>query len=194
VQQWKKWVISFAALFLVVLGPITSVHASEKTVYDQFQKNSQQEQHSSPQTVESPSMGLSILQFIGSFLLIIGLLYFVLRFVSRRNKMLNTGGVFHTLGGHSLGNNRSVQLVMIGETLYILGVGDSIQVIRTIPPGEEQTMLLETVAREQAVAAEKWKGKWELFTQKTKQEKWNEILAKQLKNLKSAGSRNKDQS
>lgn len=192
-QSWKKWMVFLTAFILVFHAPLTTAHASEKTVYDNFHKNSQQDKNLSPTKTETktPSMGLYVLQFIGSFLLIIGILYVILKFVSRKTKMLNGGGVFHAIGGHSLGNHRSLQLLMVGDTLYILGVGESINLIQMIPPGEEQTKLLESVAQTQVDISEKWKGKWDFLTRKTKQEKWDAQLTQQLKDMKSD---NQDQS
>jgi flagellar protein FliO/FliZ len=199
-SSWKKWMILVTALILVLAIPLTTAHASEKTVYDQFHQNSQQDSHSSPAAsqVAAPSMGVSVFQFIFSFILIIGLLYWVLRYVSRKTKNLNSGGIFHGLGGHSLGGQRSVQMVMIGDTLYILGVGDNVQLIRTIPPGEEQTKMLESVSQTQVVLSEKWrfnwKEKWELFKQRTKKEKWEEHLSRQIRELQSKKNNNNDPS
>jgi flagellar protein FliO/FliZ len=200
-SSWKRWMILLTALLLVLSVPLTKAHASEKTVYDQFHNNSQQDSHSSPSATgaSNPSMGLYVLQFIFSFILIIGLLFFVLRYVSRKTKGLHGGSVFHGLGGHSLGSQRSVQMIMIGDTLYILGVGENVQLIRTIPPGEEQTKLLESVSQTQVELTEKWslkwnwKEKWELLKQRTKKEKWEDHLSRQIKELQAKKNNNKDQ-
>lgn len=189
----KKWIVLFTVLSLFIYLPLTTAHASEKTVYDQFQKNTQQDKNPSPTktTVENPSMGLYVFQFIGSFLLIIGLLIVILKFVSRKTKMLHGGGVFHALGGHSLGNQKSVQMMMIGDTLYILGVGENINVIRTIPPGEEQTKLLESVAAAPIDISTGWMEKWNWdrllgwIKRTTKQEKWDSQFLEQLKKIQS---------
>ncbi|MFZ7944703.1 flagellar biosynthetic protein FliO [Neobacillus sp. 19] len=201
-HQWKKWLVLLTALFLMVNMPVQSALASEKTVYEQFQKNSQQEKNLTPARTESPaaSTGLYALQFIGSFLLIIALIYLLLRFISRRTKVHGAGGIFHAIGGHPLGTNRSVQILMIGDTLYILGVGESINVIRTIPPGEEQTKLLASVAQTPVDLTSQWKGKWkwkwdqDFFKRKTKQEKWNEFFIKQLKDVQSNQADRQDRS
>ncbi|MFJ5716422.1 flagellar biosynthetic protein FliO [Neobacillus sp. NPDC093127] len=200
----KKWIVMLTAILLLVNVPLQTAHASEKTVYDQYKKNSQQEKNLPPAKPDTSaaSTGLYALQFIGSFLLIIALIYLVLRFISRKTKLLGSGGAFHAIGGHPFGNNRSVQLLMIGDTLYILGVGESINVIRMIPPGAEQTKLLESVAETPVDISDKWKGKWKLkwkwnrdfFNRKTKEEKWNAQFIEQLKDVQSNQAHNQDRS
>jgi flagellar protein FliO/FliZ len=197
VTSWKKWIVLFTVLLIVFKMPITVVHASEKTVYDNFHKNKQQDNNLTQKQAQStPSMGLYVFQFIGSFLLIIGLLFFVLKYVSRKSKILQGGGVFHAIGGHSFGNHRSLQMLMIGDTLYILGVGDSVNLIRTIPPGEEQTKLLESVAVTPLDSPGKWKWewKWKFPARKTTEEKWSTHLIEQLKEVQSNQTHNHDQS
>jgi flagellar protein FliO/FliZ len=195
VSPWKKWLVLLAVCLLVFVFPLSQAHATEDNVFNSFQKNSddqpEEQDADSPLTeVPKTSMGLYLLQFFGSFILIIGLLYFVLRFVSKKAKQ--GGGVFHALGGHSFGNNRSMQMVMVGDTLYILGVGDNVNIIRVIPPGDEQTSLLETVAVKPLDLSGKstWFGGF--FKRKTAQEKFDEHLFQQLKGVQAHQKHNED--
>lgn len=191
----KKWFAIVCVCLLVLIQPLSAVHAAENSVYDTFQNKSDQQQKSGSSTLENPpktSIGLYLLQFFGSFLLIIGLLYVVLRVVSRKTKLFNSGGAFHALGGHSFGNNRSLQMVMVGDTLYILGVGDSVNLIRTIPPGEEQTKLLESVAVKPLDLSGKRNWNLDIFKGKTLKEKWDDNLYAQFKKIERNQSDNKD--
>ncbi|MBM4764143.1 hypothetical protein GNT69_17925 [Bacillus sp. B15-48] len=194
----QSLVFSLLLCMLVLLLPVSAAEANESTVYDQFQKSAteQQEDTESTSSLMEPSqqsMGKYVFQFFGAFAIIIALLYFVLRFVSKQSKLMNrSGSMFHALGGHSLGNQRSVQLLMVGETLYILGVGDSVTLIRTIPPGEEQTKILETVAVTRQETEGKWNLNFDRFKRKTKQEKWDDHLIEQLQEIQSTNAHNKD--
>lgn len=191
----KKWFVMVFVCILVSIQPLSAAYAAENSVYDTFHNKTDQQQKSGSQTLSNPpkaSMGLYLLQFFGSFLLIVGLLYLVLRFVSRKSRVLTSGGAFHALGGHSLGNNRSLQMVMVGDTLYILGVGDSVNLIRTIPPGEEQTKLLESVAVKPLDLSGQRKWNWGIFKGKTLKEKWEDSLLSQVKDVRGSRSDNKD--
>ena len=46
------------------------------------------------------------------------------------------------MGGAPLGSNRSVQVVRIGEKIYILGVGDSVQLLNVIEDEKEFSTLI----------------------------------------------------
>ncbi|MCM3693283.1 flagellar biosynthetic protein FliO [Neobacillus niacini] len=195
VSPWNKWLVLLAVCLLVFVSPLSQAHAAEDNVYNTFQKKSDDQpadgDADSPLTAApKSSTGLYLLQFFGSFILIIGLLYFVLRFVSKKAKQ--GVGVFHALGGHSFGNNRSMQMVMVGDTLYILGVGDDVNLIRAIPPGDEQTSILETVAVKPLDFAGKSKWTTGIFKRKTAQEKFDEHLFQQLKGVEAHQKHNED--
>jgi flagellar protein FliO/FliZ len=188
----KKWILFLTACVVLFLSPLNIVVAKEGTVYEQYQKDSQQQTELADKSVEDTKVSIVpyLFKFIGSFILIIVLLYFVLKYLSKKTKMYQTGGPIHALGGHSLGQNRSLQIVMIGETLYIVGVGEDVNLIRTIPPGEEQTKILESMAVKPADPVADFGSQFK----KTTQEKWENLFQNQLKELKLNRDKNKDQS
>jgi flagellar protein FliO/FliZ len=190
VNTWKKWLRILTISLLVSVLPLSVVEAKEGTVYEQFQKESPADQSETKANPEprKASVVPYALKFIGSFLLILLLLFIVLKYLSKKTKMYAGGGPFHALGGHSLGNNRSLQMVMVGDTLYLLGVGEDVNLIRTIPPGEEQRRLLESVAEKPLDTVTKWGSQ----LKKTSQEKWDELLIKQLKEVKSDSNQRKE--
>lgn len=191
-MSWRKTIILLAAGLLFLLVPLQAAAASGDSVYEKYEKKSKNENNESVQINEPVNTSVLpyAIKFIGSFLLIIALLYMVLKYLSKRTNPQNRGGLFHGIGGHPLGNNRSVQLLMVGDTLYILGVGESINLLRMVPPGEEQKQLLEMVAEKQGDPIADWGAK----LKKTSQEKWNELLLKQLKDGKpKSGKENGEQ-
>ncbi|WP_172797548.1 flagellar biosynthetic protein FliO [Bacillus sp. FJAT-27445] len=181
-MSWRNAIVILAAALLFILVPLNEAAAKEKSIYEKLEQKSENENNETVEINEPVQTSVLpyALKFIGSFLLIIALLYLVLRYLSKKTNPYNRGGLFHGIGGHSLGNNRSVQLLMVGDTLYILGVGESINLLRMVPPGEEQTRLLEMVAEKQGDPIADWGAK----LKKTSQEKWNELLLKQLKDGK----------
>jgi flagellar protein FliO/FliZ len=155
----KKISVIFTFVLLLFLS-ISHVSHAEKnsSVYDMYQKDSNQSDNKKgiKKEEQTPSIFPVAAKFIFSFLFIIVLLFIFLKFLGSKTKGLQTNGVFHALGGHSFGNQRSIQLLMIGDTLYIVGVGDNIQLLREIPPGEEQDALLNMLAVEQAKTMRQW--------------------------------------
>jgi flagellar protein FliO/FliZ len=188
----KTWIIFLLTSIGLFLSPLQPAVAEEGTVYEQYQKDAPKKNIQSKKQLEGTTVSIVpyIFKFIGSFILIIALLYMVLKYLSKKTKMYQAGGPFHSLGGHSLGNNRSLQMVMIGETLYIVGVGEDVNLIRTIPPGEEQTKILEAMAMKPVDSASDWGAQ----LKKTAQEKWEVLFQNQLKELKLKSDKTKDQS
>lgn len=93
--------------------------------------------------MESSSVKLfTLLIKTGASLILIGILIYGLVRVLARARMQPKGGLFQVYGGVSLGPNKSLQLVRMGDSLYLLGVGDNIQLIRRIEPGPEAENLL----------------------------------------------------
>lgn len=75
--------------------------------------------------------------------LVIGLLILVLRFLNKKNAVYQQNSLMKNLGGISVGQQKSVQLLQIGNRLYIVGVGENISLIKEIEDQEEMNQVLE---------------------------------------------------
>lgn len=73
---------------------------------------------------------------------VIALIYIILRFINKKNRLFAQMKTMENLGGISLGPNRSIQLVRIGETVLVVGVGESIQLLKEITSQEEIEKLM----------------------------------------------------
>ncbi|WP_102346934.1 flagellar biosynthetic protein FliO [Bacillus sp. Marseille-P3661] len=69
--------------------------------------------------------------------IVIALIYIILRFINKKNQLFGQMRAMENLGGLSLGTNRSIQLVRIGERIFVVGVGESIQLLKEITSPEE---------------------------------------------------------
>ena len=153
--------------------------SGEPSVYDSIQKG---DKKTSPSTgkvedSQSPSLFPLLIKFIISFILVIGLLFLLLRFLSKRGRLLQTNGPVLPIGGHNLGNNRSMQILLIGQTIYVVGVGEDVTLIRTISQGEEYQHLLESYENQ---AAEGNTPKW--FPKDSKKI-WDTVFRKHLQKM-----------
>lgn len=176
--------ICFFILFLYLFSYQSTIYAAgsstagNNSVYDTIQKG-EDKQASSPKNVvdsRSPSLFPIFIKFIFSFLLVVALLIVFMRFLSKRNQVLQSNGPVLPLGGHTLGNNRSLQVVLIGQTIYIIGVGDSITLIRSISQGEEYQHLLEGYEN-QAEVSPKW-------LPKDPKKLWDTVFQRHIKKIK----------
>ncbi|NGQ94019.1 flagellar biosynthesis protein FliZ [Brevibacillus sp. SYP-B805] len=140
--------------FLLLAGLFPAcVHANEPSAWDALHNQSpaQQTDGGTAATTnnaaalggeEPPSGWTLLLQVFFSLGLVIILIYLLLRFLANRKMGLQENGPMRIVSSLPVGNGKTIQMVMIGDSLYILGVGDTIQLIRHIPPGDELDLLL----------------------------------------------------
>ncbi len=86
---------------------------------------------------------LLFVQLFGALIFVIALIYLLLRFLNKRTRSYRSTQVLQNLGGVPLGSNRSVQLVKVGERLLVVGVGDTIQLLKEIEQKDEIEHLLK---------------------------------------------------
>jgi len=89
------------------------------------------------------SVLMIFVQMFGALFLVICLIYLLLRFVNKRTRSFRSNRMIQHVGGVPLGANRSVQMVRVGDQLFVLGVGDSIQLIKEITDKGEIERLIE---------------------------------------------------
>ncbi len=83
-------------------------------------------------------MGLwEYIKVLLSLVFVLGLLIFVLRFLNKRNQNYQQNSIIRNLGGHSVGAQKSVQLLHIGNQIYVVGVGEDVQLLKEITDPEE---------------------------------------------------------
>lgn len=78
------------------------------------------------------NMFVILIKLVGALAIVILLIYFLYRMVSKKTKAFRDGGSIYTVGGVSVGSNRSVQLVKIGEEVLVLGVGENVHLLKEI--------------------------------------------------------------
>jgi flagellar protein FliO/FliZ len=135
---------------LFLLSPSITFAASEPSVSDclenkekcgetaQTTKDSQNQSESSHDFVSA----WDYVKVVIAFIFVIALLYGVLKFVNKRNHGLQAHKLVQNLGGTTLGNNRSVQVVKVGERVLVVGVGQNVELLTQITDNEEREKLL----------------------------------------------------
>ena len=83
------------------------------------------------------------MKVIGLLAVIIALFLITVKFVASRQRQFHSGKAIRPVGGLVLGQNKSVQVVQIGSALYILGVGNDVQLVAKIEDPEEVSRILE---------------------------------------------------
>jgi len=185
-KNFKWFFVMLFCLFLVqpTYYAAGTAPSGEPSVFESLNKGDESTPTTpSSQTEVADTNSSSIfplfLKFIFTFALVIGLLFLVMRYLSKRNKWTQASGPVLSLGGKMLGNNRSVQVILVGQTIYILGVGEDVNLIRAIPQGEseEYKHLLESYENQGESSPPLLLNKDSL--------KWKNVFGKQLQKMQS---------
>lgn len=193
--------ISFLLAFLLVCQPIPvfAAESGDATVDDLFQKENEKEpvtdadkNENKGQPAEQGSASVTAMDFIrmiGALLFVIFLIYAVVKLLNKRNKLIRPFQYIENMGGTSLGHNRSVQLIKVGKRVMVVGVGESIQLLKEIENEEERQAILDQY--EETIASKMELPKWldqikgRITTETEPSQTFADSLKKELKKLKS---------
>lgn len=91
---------------------------------------------------DGPSTFLTFIKLIFSLAIILGLIYLLFRVVSKKTRAYKNDGAIKNVGGVSVGTNKSVQLIRVGDDILVVGVGDSVNLIKEITDPDKVEELL----------------------------------------------------
>lgn len=87
-----------------------------------------------------------VVQLIISLLIVLGMIWLLVKFLSVRTKWIYRHTPVKVLGGVGLGPQKSIQLVEIGGVLYVLGVGQDVTLLRIIDDAAEKERVMHDFA------------------------------------------------
>jgi flagellar protein FliO/FliZ len=94
-------------------------------------------------------------------ILIIALFFVLIKFLAKKNQFSPFGRSIRSIGGVPLGTNKSIQIVEIGHSLFVVGVGENIQMLEKIDDPEEVAYVTELLTSAQSDQASFLSvGKW----------------------------------
>jgi flagellar protein FliO/FliZ len=85
---------------------------------------------------------LNLLKVIFFLAVIVILIVLLIRFLGRRNQSLMSGRSIRTLGAMGLGPNKSIQIIELGGSLYLIGVGENISMMDKITDPAEVALII----------------------------------------------------
>jgi flagellar protein FliO/FliZ len=139
---------------------------------------------------------LLVLKIFFYTILIIGMIYGLRKLLVFQQKKLQPNQLFQNLGGTQLGPNKSLQLVKVGRTVYLLGVAEQISLIKELQDPDEILQLESKVEEETFIP----KGIKELIQSKmnrksqedTTQSSFQQLLKQSLENQSTKRNKLKD--
>lgn len=147
----RKLPLVLSVLLFLTFGTLLDVKAevgSNESVDEYLKNNNSKNEKDSegiiketPDTSETTdvpvSAGVSVtvwdyIKMVLALLFVIALLYGVLRFVNSRNKTFQTNQLINNLGGIGVGQGKSLQLMQIGNSIFLVGIGEDVTLLKEI--------------------------------------------------------------
>ena len=148
----RKWIILSAAAVLSLCIIFTEEHVqakssdgSAKDWIEQPEKSGQIDEKLEENNIQPSPLNFGVkdgLNMIGALIFVIAILYFLLKFVNKKNQSYQQNRIVQHLGGTSLGANRSVQIVKAGKQILILGVGEDVKLLSEVVDEQEKTDII----------------------------------------------------
>lgn len=88
-----------------------------------------------------------VIRSIFALLFVIALLILVLKWLQKKSFSVTETTAVKNLGGTSLGNDRSVQFVQIGNRILVLGVGENVTLLKEISDPQEVDAFLQNLPK-----------------------------------------------
>ncbi|WLR43529.1 flagellar biosynthetic protein FliO [Bacillus carboniphilus] len=134
----------FLLTIMLVILLIPSLAVSAGSVEDSLKNKNKEEQPVLEDDDTKPPDSISIWDFvkmIAALFFVLLILYFFIRLLNFRSLNNRSLRNVENLGGTPLGNNRSVQLIKVGDRVLVVGVGESIQLLKEIEDEREVELL-----------------------------------------------------
>lgn len=116
----------------------------DKTKEEKSEEKTSSENAISTKTSSTSFTFSDFFRMIAATIFVVALLYFMLRFLNNKNRRYQRGNIITNLGGTSLGSNKSIQIVKIGGNIYVVGVGEDVQLLAEITNETEIEQILTT--------------------------------------------------
>jgi flagellar protein FliO/FliZ len=151
--NFQKWLMTALIVLFALISTEQSVFAqslnnSVKDCIQHPEKCQDQKpaaKQSVKQTNDSSQVGVTMWDFVRMIFataFVVALLYFLLKFINKKSRSFKSTQLVENLGGTVLGANRSVQIVKIADRLFIVGVGENVQLLKEIDDPSERTQIL----------------------------------------------------
>ena len=179
----KRW-ISLSFIMFVCLFPQTVLAEDDNgSVLDAYRQSSTDEadisetepnveitdqpEESEPSLFEGDNEEVSfwglVIRFLLALALVVVLIYVLLKLMNKFTSKQGQLNNLENLGGVSVGMNKSVQLVKVGTKVYLLGVGDTVELLTEIT---DQAFIDQLMSNSQVPGADLFSKVTQSFQQK----------------------------
>lgn len=197
-MNWKYAVFIGVMMAAILLAGADTAFAST-TVNESLNPQENQEEpaagneeapagdETAPAAMDNGNLWLNFVKMIGALAVVLGLLFWLLKFINKKTSRYQSTRSIQSIGGIGLGQNKSIQVVKVGDKMLVVGVGDTISLLQEIEDKEEQERI---TAREQNTYTgvpsllEKWKTRGN--TEEGSSQSFQSVLEERLKAARGA--------
>lgn len=124
-------------------------------------------------------------KLIAATAFVVFLLYTLLKWLNKQNRFYERKGLIQHLGGTSLGTNRTIQIVKVGRRVFVVGVGESIHLLKEITDEQEiEELLKQHEARlDSLLDTSVWKSLQSLWQRKASEPRFRQLFDRELQRL-----------
>ncbi|GAK07538.1 flagellar biosynthetic protein FliO [Geomicrobium sp. JCM 19038] len=143
----KPWVVATTIAIIMFFNGSAHVFA-DSSVADTFRGESGVTETGDELSVvgenaaASESVWSVLVKLFLALFVVIALMYVLLRLLGRKNYQMQSSNTMQNIGGIPLGQNKSVQIVRIGDRLLVVGVGENIALLDEIRDEDEIERIL----------------------------------------------------
>ncbi|MDZ5781821.1 flagellar biosynthetic protein FliO [Marinococcus luteus] len=197
-MNWKYAVIIVVMMTVIILAGADTALAST-TVNESLNPQENQEGpapgseeapadgETAPAAMDNGNLWLNFVKMIGALAVVLGLLFWLLKFINKKTSKYQSTRSLQSIGGIGLGQNKSIQVVKVGDKMLVVGVGDTISLLQEIEDKEEQERI---TAQEQNTYTgvpsllDKWKTRGK--TEEKSSQSFQSVLEERLKKARGA--------
>ncbi|WP_110112820.1 flagellar biosynthetic protein FliO [Bacillus sp. CGMCC 1.16541] len=148
--MFQKSIYVVLLTLFTIFAPSISVHAEQgqPSVTECMENPTKCEDTNVPSGDEKSTTSASttisswdFFKMIFAFVFVIGLLFILLKFLNKRNQLLQSNNMVQNLGGVNVGSNKSVQVVKVGNEVFVVGVGDNVQLLSKLSSEEKKEII-----------------------------------------------------
>ncbi|MFD2192785.1 flagellar protein [Oceanobacillus bengalensis] len=177
---------------------VHSVHANPTNVLDWIEEDADEEKQEEVNELEpnetdtvveqvssSDSLAFNIVRMIFALLLVLALIFVISKLLGRKNKLFNQVKAMENLGGINVGTNKSIQIVRIGTKLYLIGVGENVELLQEITEKELiDQLMMDNSSESQDSILSMFKPKTDGDTNRNSNTDFKKLFSKELTKLK----------
>jgi flagellar protein FliO/FliZ len=212
--HWFTLALALCLILFFFIGPISISYAeSEDNTVKEWIENGQKSQKTQKQptsnsnstqktksvTYGNTNLFVTFIKLFFALLIVLALIYLLYHFVVKRTGKFTQVNSLKNMGGVSLGANRSMQLIRVGDEVLVVGVGETVQLLKEIKdPDAIQSLTRQSDSpdpfEENVLKALKWTTDHALRRQKSTSDEQDRTAPVQNEFQKQLNAVNKERS